>query len=118
MANVKHEVITILARHFQQPIADMVEKLCACKVNEDDPSTPLYSEISYSVSLIALLIMMFESYVSRMRHFDKSATNRDDALKYLEHVFGSKRAVLRLMEVYVLRDAIAHHRQIRPFCST
>ena len=101
--------ITILAGHFEQPLADLVATLSACKRDTEFPSIPTSREIDYSIVSTVLLVMMFESYVSRIRYFDKSSKNRRDVLSYLALIPGFHAQHRRLLEVYILRDAIAHN---------
>ncbi len=106
---MKIEAISILAGHYEQPIADLVFKLAACKRDEEYPLLATYHEVSYSVAIAVLLVMMFESYVARIQYRDINSKQRGSALKYLESVPNFKRRLLRLKEVFILRDAIAHN---------
>ena len=106
---MKISAISILAGHYQQPIADLVFKLAACKRNEEYPMLPTYHEVSYSMTLTVLLVMMLESYVARIQHRDIASKRRGSAQKYLESVPRFSRKLPRLKEIFILRDAIAHN---------
>ncbi len=105
------QVISIAGSEFKYPIADYVSQLVRGKRNETYPDIPLSSETRYSALLILLIVIMLESYLARIRHFDKStdARKKKHASTYLASLKGCKRLARRFNEVYLLRNAIAHN---------
>ena len=104
-------VISIAGNSYTYSIADLVFQLTRCKRDVSYPDTPLSSEVNYSTVLILLLVLMVESYLARVRHFDKTtdAETKKWATKYLRSLKGCKRLANRFGEVYLLRNAIVHN---------
>ena len=93
------------------PIADFVFQLTRCKRDPSYQSQPLSSETDYSTVIILLLVLLAESYLARVRHFDKttSANTKKWATTYLASLKGCKRLANRFCEIYLLRNAIVHN---------
>jgi len=104
-------VISIAGDSYTHPIADLVFQLTRCKRDTSYPDTPLSSEVNYSTVLILLLVLMAESYLARVRHFDKTtdAKTKKWATTYLASLDGCKRLANKFGEVYLLRNAIVHN---------
>ncbi len=108
--------ISCLASNYKQPIAVLVERLLKVKLPDSQDDKPLESEVDYAVTLVVLLMLYFEAWVSRARHFDgrSDATNMDKK-KYVTSWMNSlnepslEPIIARLEEVYFLRDAIVHN---------
>ncbi|MBI3221713.1 MAG: hypothetical protein HYZ46_01205 [Nitrosomonadales bacterium] len=101
--------VSIAGDHYRYPIADLVYKLTRCKRNSINPDIPLNVEVDYSIAVILLLVLMVESYLARIRHFDKKTTKKRNALDYFSNLQGCKRLALKFREVHLLRNAIAHN---------
>ena len=93
------------------PIADLVSKLIRCNRDASYPETPISSEIDYSTTLILLLVLLTESYLARVRFFDKTTDPKKKKMAptYLASLNGCSRLAKRFSEVYLLRNAIAHN---------
>lgn len=104
-------VISIAGDSYIRPIADLVFQLTRCKRDPSYPDQPLSSEVDYSTVLILLLVLMTESYLARVRHFDKTTNPNTKrwATTYLASLNGCKRLANRFSEVYLLRNAIVHN---------
>ena len=83
-------VISIAGGGYTHSIADLVFQLTRCKRDASYPDTPLSSEVDYSTVLILLLVLMVESYLARVRHFDKTtdAKTKKWATNYLASLDG------------------------------
>lgn len=101
--------ISIAGDHYRYPIADLVYKVTRCKRNSINPDMPTNVEVDYSVTAILLLVLMAESYLARIRHFDRKNPNKRKPLEYFSNLQGCKRLASRFREVYLLRNAIAHN---------
>lgn len=104
-------LISIAGNSYTYPIADLVFQLTRCKRDASYPDTPLSSEVDYSTVIILLLVLMAESYLARVRHFDKTtdAKTKKWAMTYLASLDGCKRLANKFGEVYLLRNAIVHN---------
>ena len=93
------------------PIADLVFRLTRCKRDSSYPNQPSSCEVEYSTVLILLLVLLSESYLARVRHFDKTtdAKTKRGVTPYLASLKGCKRLANRFGEVYLLRNAIVHN---------
>ena len=105
------QFISIAGGVYIRPIADLVFQLTRCKRDVSYPDQPLSSEADYSTVLILLLVLMAESYLARVRHFDKTtkAETKKWVAKYLGSLDGCKRLANRFGAVYLLRNAIVHN---------
>ena len=103
--------ISIVGDSYIRPISDLVFQLTRCKRDPAYPNLPLSSEVDYSTVLILLLVLLAESYLARIRHFDKTtdAKTKKWATSYLRSLDGCKRLSKRFDEVYLLRNAIVHN---------
>lgn len=108
------EYISCLAQNFKQPIAVLVDHLLKVKLPDPHDDPPRKPEVDYAISLVVLLVLQFEAWISRARNFDENAYKKDDkreALKWMSSINDPKLASIinDLTEVYFLRDAIVHN---------
>lgn len=105
------QLISIAGAHFRYPIADLVFELTRCDRDASYPEIPLSSEVDYSTTLILLLVLLTESYLARIRFFDKTTDPKKKKMAptYLASLKGCRRLARRFSEVYLLRNAIAHN---------
>jgi len=107
--------ISCLASNFKQPIAVLVERLLKVKTPAAPDDKPLEPEVDYAITLIVMLVLQFEAWVSRARHFDGRAhitkVNKEHVLPWLKSLNDPrlKQIIDRLTEIYFLRDAIVHN---------
>lgn len=117
MKKKKHgeEFISCLATNFKQPIAVLVKRLLAVQLPDFPDEPPRSSEVDYANSLIVLLVLQFETWISRARHFDKRThakkNNEAYVLPWMKLLNDPKLQPIidRLSEIYFLRDAIVHN---------
>lgn len=106
--------ISCLASNFKQPIANLIERLLKIQMPDfrDDP--PRSTEVDYATTLVLLLVLSFEAWISRARFFDSRTPTTKDGWKHpvrwMETLGDAhlQPIIARLDEVYFLRDAIAH----------
>lgn len=103
--------ISIAGDHFKYPIADLIFQLTRCDRDISHPEIPSNKEIDYSTTLILLLVLLTESYLARIRYYDRTTDPniKRMAPAYLASLKGCKRLARRFSEVYLLRNAIAHN---------
>ena len=104
----KDDFVTIMAGHFQQPIALLLDKLLE-KPREGMPGIAANNlEIDWSISSILLIVTMFESWLARIR-MDNPKLGQDDNLSaYYGALRTAEPSLPDLEEVFTLRNAIAH----------
>lgn len=113
-ADVKGDLITIIGSAFHQPIADHIGKLATRKPNPPDGSNVGLHENGYCASIVILLVLAFESYVSRMSylHHQKTGETRSQGPgpthRYIQHLDPEFPFLEELQDVYVVRDSLAH----------
>ncbi len=109
------EFISCLATSFKQPIAVLVERLLAVQLPDFPDQPPRCSEVDYANSLIVLLVLEFEAWISRTRHFDKRVYAKKGDKAYVLSWMKSlndpelQPIIERLSEIYFLRNAIVHN---------
>lgn len=111
-ADFEGDFITIIGSAFHQPIADLIGKLAACKRSSLDSSNVGHDENGYCASLVILLVLAFESYVSRISYLHHRKTGearpRGPTYEYIQHLDPEFPLLEELRDIYVVRDSIAH----------
>lgn len=113
-ADIEGDLITIIGSAFYQPIADHIGKLAACKPNSPTSPNVGHHENGYCASIVILLVLAFESYVSRMiyLHHRKTGEGRSQEQRqthrYIQHLDPEFPLLEELQDVYVVRDSLAH----------
>lgn len=105
-------IISVVAPHLQQPVADLVEKLIKNGFCSTDRVSANFYENGYSISAILLLAAMMESMLQRDRYFLQKAKPggrlSKDSAKYLKESLGYRRHS-RVREFFDLRNSVAHN---------
>lgn len=116
------EAISVIATNFKQPIAVLADCLRRVPARAASASLPTAVERDYSTTLVLLVVVMFEAYLGRVRHFDQhTPRGRQSGYQYFERLPGrrSKKLLQRIEECFVLRDVIAHgHVWVEQHCWT
>ncbi len=105
-------IISVVAPHLQQPIADLVAKLIARGFRAGDRISANFYENGYSAAAILLLAAMIESMLQRDRYFVQlskpSLKTSIDSAKYLKETLRYRRHS-HVRELFDLRNALAHN---------
>lgn len=105
-------IISVVAPHLQQPVADLVVKLVASGFRRGDRVSANFYENGYAASAILLLATMMESMLQRDRYFLQRSKPRlkpsGDSSKYLKECLGYRRHQ-RVREFFELRNSLAHN---------
>lgn len=109
------EFISCLASNFKQPIAVLVDRLIAVQLPDSPDDPPRNSEVDYATSIVMLLVLEFEAWLSRARYLnEKIHVKKDDkkaVLPWMRSLDDPKLQPIidRLEEIYFLRNAIVHN---------
>jgi hypothetical protein len=117
MKKKKHgkEYISCLASNFEQPIAVLVDRLLVVQLPDFPDDPPRNPEVDYAISLVILLVLTFEAWMSRARYFDKrlhaQKNGKAFVLPWMKSLNDPKLQPIidSLSEIYFLRDAIVHN---------
>jgi hypothetical protein len=105
-------IISVVAPHLQQPVADLVGKLDARGFRPGDRISANFYENGYSAAAILLLAAMMESMLQRDRYFLQQARPclkvSGDSSKYLKETLRYRRHS-HVRELFDLRNALAHN---------
>jgi len=105
-------IISVVAPHLQQPVADFVAKLAARGYRTGDRTSANFYENGYSTAAILLIVAMIESMLQRDRYFllqSKLATKLSgDPVQYLKETLRYRRHS-HVRELFDLRNALAHN---------
>lgn len=113
-ADFEGDMITVVGSAYHQPIADLIAKLDARMAGASGGYRVGHFENGYCASIIMLVVLAFESYVTRVsylrfRSHQESRGQGIGALAYLKSVvdagFPHGDA---LADVYIVRDSLAH----------
>ena len=110
------DMITIVGSDYYEPIADLLHKLLARERLGATTVKRGCRENGYSSAIVVLLVVAFESYVSRVNFLQtqKGAagirkTKRTSVPEYLKQLRKSFSLQKSLTEVFVLRDVLVHN---------
>jgi hypothetical protein len=114
MIESSDQLVTIVGSSYFQPITDLTARLLgrpkptSNEVNEVQTSS---HENGYCASLVLLLVAMLESYVMRVRYInrDRFPIKRISVVDYLLQLYPDYQRRDELIEVFVVRDVIAHN---------
>lgn len=104
------DYVSILAGNYLQPLATLVERLVA-KPREGLPGIKANEyETDWSVSSILLAMVMFESWIGRVRiDLGATAPTPTRAPAFYDALRAQHVGLLDVTEAFVLRDVIAHN---------
>lgn len=107
------DIITVMGSRFQQPIADLIDRLILREYAKPDRVGSNFYEGGYSASIIILLVAMLESMIQRNRYFFKinnPPTKKASfvACKYLHETLHYRRYA-QIQELFELRNSVAHN---------
>jgi hypothetical protein len=105
-------IISVVAPHLQQPIADLAAKLVSRGFRPGDRVSANFYENGYSAAAILLLAAMIESMLQRDRYFLQRSKPglkvSGDSAKYLKETLRYRRHS-HVRELFDLRNALAHN---------
>ncbi|MES2947521.1 MAG: hypothetical protein V4858_03170 [Pseudomonadota bacterium] len=114
-ADFEGDLITVVGSAFHQPIADLIGRLAERNPNPSESYMAGHYENGYCASIVMLLVLAFESYVTRVsyRRFREHGETRDPKKKistvdYLCSLDSGFPYVDALTEAYIIRDSLAH----------
>lgn len=113
-ADIEGDIITIVGSAYHQPIADLIGQLAARKQKPSEGYMAGHFENGYCASIVILLVLAFESYISRVAFLRNKRLNeaRSSAPKstheYLKHIDNTFPFSKELLDIYVVRDSLAH----------
>lgn len=111
MIESSNQVVTIVGSSYFQPITDLIARLMGSAKPASSEVKTSSHENGYCASLVLLLIAMLESYVMRVRYInrDRSPIKRISVVDYLLQLYPDYQRRNELIEVFVVRDVIAHN---------
>ena len=110
------DIITVVGSAYYEPIADIVDKLLARERLGATTVKRGHRENGYSSAIVLLLVVAFESYVTRVSYLQrqkpiggKPKFRRVSVPDYLAQLRKSFSLQKSLTEVFVLRDVLVHN---------
>ena len=110
------DFITVVGSSYYEPIADLIDRLLARSRSGSTPVNIGHRENGYCCSIVLLLVVTLESYVTRVNFLQRQKGRKGkrklkgasvpDYLASLRKKFSLKKS---LTEVFVLRDLLAHN---------
>ncbi|WP_421955778.1 hypothetical protein [Polaromonas sp.] len=111
---IEGDIITIVGGAFHQPIADLIGRLAARHPKPAESYSAGYFENGYCASIAILLVLAFESYVSRISYLRMRALGESrksapiSTHEYIKRIAPSFPLLEELQDIYVVRDGLAH----------
>lgn len=104
-------MVTIIGSAYFQPIADLLDKLLSLPNQDPNEVKVSNREVGYSVSVIALLVVLLESYAMRVRYINRTTVpiKRISVPLYLKSLYSDFDMTDEVTEVFVVRDVIVHN---------
>src|SRR6266542_2155226 len=111
MIESSDQLVTILGSSYFQPITDLIARLMGRPKPASNEVQTSSHENGYCASLVLLLVAMLESYVMRVRYInrDRFPIKRISVVNYLLQLYPDYQRRNGLIEVFVVRDVIAHN---------
>lgn len=111
MYPIPGDQVTIIGGSYFQPIADLVNRLAPTSDHGANDVQVGSSENGYSVSIILLLVTMFESYAMRVRYINRQQhpIEKNTVVGFIQDLYPDFKQIDELTEVFSLRDLIAHN---------
>jgi hypothetical protein len=113
MQDIRGQLVTIIGSSYIQPLSDLLFRLLSWPNSKNNDVKTSDPENGYSVSIILLLVAMLESYVMRVRYFnrDQIPIEKSRVFAYLKRLYPDPDFALdaHLKEVFVVRDIITHN---------
>jgi hypothetical protein len=105
------QLVTIVGSSFFQPITDLLARLMGQPKPASSEVQTSSHENGYCASLVLLLVAMLESYVMRVRYInrDRFSIKRISVVEYLRQLYSDYQRENELIEIFVVRDVIAHN---------
>lgn len=105
------QLVTIVGSSYFQPITDLLSHLMEEQKPASSEVQTSSHENGYCTSLVLLLVTMLESYVMRVRYINRGSfpIERTPAIKYLRQIYPDYQRSNELIEIFVVRDVIAHN---------
>lgn len=113
-ASTTSETVSIIGTSLLQPIADLIYQALKHKVGLEEEVRAHYYDNTYSISVILLLVVMVESYMSRARYLLMKSDPEIGEIIGSTHsrigkYFPDFQNAEELAEIFVARDVIAHN---------
>ena len=105
------QLVTIIGSSYFQPITDLLARLMSQPKSASSEVQTSSHENGYCASLVLLLVAMLESYVMRVRYInrDRLPIKRISVVEYLRQLYSDYQRENELIEIFVVRDVIAHN---------
>lgn len=113
-ASSTSETVSIIGTSLLQPIADLIDQALKHKVGSEEEVRAHYYDNTYSISVILLLVVMVESYMSRVRYLLMKSDVEKGKISGPTHLrigkyFPDFENPEELAEIFVVRDVITHN---------
>jgi hypothetical protein len=111
MSESPDQLVTIVGSSYFQPIIDLLGRLMGQPKPASSEVQTSSHENGYCASLVLLLVAMLESYVMRVRYInrDRFPIKRISVVDYLRQLYSDYQRWNELIEIFVVRDVIAHN---------
>jgi hypothetical protein len=105
------QLVTIIGSAYFQPIADLLDRLLSLPNQDPNEVKVSNREVGYSASVIALLVVLLESYAMRVRYINRTTVpiKRISVPLYLKSLYSDFDMTDEVTEVFVVRDVIVHN---------
>ena len=99
--------VSVFWTNLLDPVASMVEILIPLKLKDPNSDIPTGPENGYSISIIALTVVMVESVIGRIQYLDFGDTEPQKAVEFIRAKYPE--FADRIEESFVVRDVIVHN---------
>jgi hypothetical protein len=105
------QLVTIIGSSYFQPITDLLARLMGQPKSASNEVQTSSHENGYCACLVLLLVAMLESYVMRVRYInrDRFPIKKISVVEYLRQLYSDYQPWNELIEIFVVRDVIAHN---------
>ena len=107
--DIEQDYITIIGGNLISPIVKLLEALESSGVRSVNDVQTSPFENGYSAAIILLAIVSLESKINRISCITNSESKEERALSFFNNKFPDSRLNDKLLELFVVRDVIAHN---------
>ena len=107
MKKKRQVVISVLGMAYIEPIINLYSLLDEQDFKRFSRTKVSLKENGYSISIIVLSVLLVESMINRIKYLEKK--NKIENIKFFDEFCNDSKLVSNLIEIYVVRDVIAHN---------
>src|SRR3989344_848989 len=109
------DYVSVIGTSYLFPIASLLDALLDLDPSGANEVQTSSKENGYSVAIIVLAVLMVESFVNRAQYLSPQAPRSHNPFEFVRFRYPHSEWADKVRELSVVRDVIAHNRQLSNF---